>query len=98
MASSHAVTCRTTPTGRRSPPPARAAWPPSTPSAGSKPSTTADAKTERVAGSAGIGVVDHRLARVGAGGDEAVPGRRLFTWATTRVFPVVASPANGDSA
>ena len=39
-ASSPAATCRTTPTARPSPPPARAAWPPSTPSAGSKPSTT----------------------------------------------------------
>ena len=35
--SSPAATSRTTPTGRRSPPPARAAWRPSTPSAGSRP-------------------------------------------------------------
>ena len=36
-ACSPAATCRTTPTARPSPPPARAAWPPSTPSAGSRP-------------------------------------------------------------
>ena len=36
-ASSPAATCRTTSTGRPSPPPAPAAWPPSTPSAGSRP-------------------------------------------------------------
>ena len=35
-ACSPAATCRTTPTGRRSPPPAPAAWPPSTPSGGSE--------------------------------------------------------------
>ena len=35
-ACSRAATCRTTSTARPSPPPARAAWPPSTPSAGSR--------------------------------------------------------------
>ena len=39
-ACSPAATCRTTPTARPSPPPAPAAWPPSTPSAGWRP--TAD--------------------------------------------------------
>ena len=38
-ACSPAATCRTTPTARRSPPPAPGAWPPSTPSAGSKRTT-----------------------------------------------------------
>ena len=38
-----AATCRTTPTARRSPPPAPAAWRRSTPSAGSKPTPDASA-------------------------------------------------------
>ena len=45
-ACSPAATCRTTSTARPSPPPARAAWPPSTPSAGSRPART-DAEHRR---------------------------------------------------
>ena len=48
-ACSPAATCRTTPTARRSPPPARAAWRPSTPSAGSRPTSTPDRPRRRVA-------------------------------------------------
>ena len=59
-ACSPAATCRTTPTARRSPPPARAAWPRSTPSAGSKRSTEprppreSDGRCDRPASPAGM--------------------------------------------
>ncbi len=46
-ASSPAATCRTTPIARPSPPPVPAAWRPSTPSAGSRPSPRADIPIRR---------------------------------------------------
>ena len=59
-ACSPAATCRTTPTARPSPRPGRAAWPPSTPSAGSRRRATPDAARSGIADRSGA-VVERAL-------------------------------------
>ena len=81
-ASSPRATCRTTSTGRRSPPPARAAWPRSTPSASSPPAEGARARRSRAAAGSGGGLAE-RVATLACGWPRATAGSTCSTRAGT---------------